>query len=1005
VRASQRGIALLIVISILAVVLILVVSFGLSMVLETRASRQFTATTQSRYLAEAGINHARAVLDEDHLGTRIDTATEPWVTQFAGGDADVDGNGVPESRWILVADASGHPVGRYAVKVTDESSKANLNTALADPETSGANAVNLTTLLSQAELSNASTVAQAVEQFRYGPDGKPGVALVDDDQNGAVDDASEYDPLALKGDDRRFDAMEELQGLEGLKADDFPKVSRVATVYTWDANVSVTGQSRVNINTATAAELVTLLLQTGAEYPWQLAANLADAIDPDLEMSRVVKTAKRYAITDQGALGSWSWQSGSGGYHTSSANGQPLTWTVSIPSSGSFYLLVHGSSGVKVGDVTLAGQTKTSMDSGDSFGVVDVGPLNGTLPVQVTDHEPAGTPCVFQSVELASTEPVAGFPTVTVRGIEPIRINELMVKPTVEFETANADMEKPQGSDWACVNGVCSNSGTGQATWTWHTELPVGSYYVRVYGTQAGQTVGSATVNGQAQTLVHGQRHPQTFVVGSDGQAALTIGKTSANGTYYFQTLSLSVEPDAEYLELINLSDQPVDLGSWVIEGEATGGRQAKFPTGTAIAAHGLLVALVDADDQHQAGLENNGISAASAWWGGSIPTEVPWVQLEFPNGPPTPDDDWLKTTLEEPSARLVLKSNQGWVVDEVEYLLPLPETTHFQSLEKGDPTVLVDSNTNGIDDGWYPSLELWTPGKTNNNSGLQEFKGSQLTLHNPAVELNIANHPLSTVGEIAGVPSGAAWSVIASADIARMVDRFTVQGVRLEAEKHFLEGGWEEIPDGYQTTQQHAIGTWQWSALTPGPYRLSLYGWAGEVVSVRWQQATGAYSEWSPPLSVDAQGRVVAGQMTIASPPASAAKTLTLDVRCESVSGVCHLMHVVLDPQLILTGLINVNTASQEVLLSLPGMTPAVAQQLIAARPFGDVEHKARGIGDLLAGSILGATEEDKLTRFRAWAHLVTVRSHVFRIFSLGESGTDATPSVAQRIEAVMQR
>ena len=111
------------------------------------------------------------------------------------------------------------------------------------------------------------------------------------------------------------------------------------------------------------------------------------------------------------------------------------------------------------------------------------------------------------------------------------------------------------------------------------------------------------------------------------------------------------------------------------------------------------------------------------------------------------------------------------------------------------------------------------------------------------------------------------------------------------------------------------------------------------------------------------------------------------------------------LDPQLMLVGTVNLNTAPREVLLSVPGMTDPIATRLIAARPFGDQGHKARGIGDLLMGEVLGSTEEEKLERFRRLARVATVRSQVFDILSVGESLEHDKPVASKRIQAIVQR
>ena len=992
------------VVSVLTVILILGVSFVFSMNLETQVSRHFSATARARYVAEAGISHARALLDEDRLGSRVDDLTEDWSEALTGSEVDVDGDGTSDAKWWQLeapasapGEASDHRVGRYGVLINDEAGKINLNTGMADPDAEHVDAPNLTTLLTKAGVSQAAELARAIETYRYGEDGKPGVAGVDDDGNGAVDDPNEYQSLELRGDDQRFESLEEIQSLGHIDKAAFRQLAKLATVYSWDDNVSVTGAPRVNINTVTADELLSALLQTGVENPWQMAVNLADYADPDEGISRVSKVSKRLRPSNQGPKGEWTWKEDESGghYETEEPGGAPLEWSASAP-AGSAHVIVHGVPGMPIGDVTIAGETKPSMDPGELFGVIDIG---GALSVSVTCRGTDG--CAFSGIELVSTEARDGFDTVLVRGIEAVRINEIMVAPSVQL-LASAASFSVQLSGWSCGSGSCSNSGTGSARWTWtNPSIRPGTYYVRVYADSAGQTVGEVRVNGDTTTLTHGQRHPQTVTVSDNHELSVTIGKTPNDGTYYFHHLVLSLAPDAEYIELINLSDAQMDVGGWTLNGDAVQGLQARIPFGTVIKPHGLLVAAVDAEDI-QTGLAGNNISLRKAW---KPDTSASVVQLEFPSGPPNPDGGWLTTAVPAgKSAELTLRNGED-LVDDVEYLLPLAVAA-FQSLEKGDPTVIVDADGDGIDDGWYPSLQLFTPGMPNDNNGLRELKGQELVVHDPSKEITIVNHALHSVGELAGLPSGVAWKAVASQDLAKIADRLTVTGIRLEASGHLTEGegAWRERVDGYETSQEGGQGTWRWTGIPDGQYRLGLYGWSGEQLTVRWQEAAGQYSEWIPVRRSDAQGRIVVGQISVGMAGA-AANTLTLQVKCQSTGGVCHVNHVSLDPQLMVEGLVNVNTAPLEVLLCLPGMTDAIAQRIIQNRPYGDRDHKARGIGDLLSGSVLGEAEEDKLKHFKQLAHLLTVRSHVFRVTSIGESLEREHPIASQRIQAVVQR
>ncbi len=1014
---GERGVALLIVVSMLTVIGIIGVAFAFSMYLETQASRQFVSTTQARYIAEGGVVYARALLEEDRVGSRIDDLTEVWAEVPQGDDADLDGDGEADGAWFpAVPGASplGGSAGRYALRIVDEAGKVNLNSGVAVPSAFGPGEVNLTMLFQQAGLSRAREIAQSLQQYRYGgPQGKPGEDGVDDDRDGTIDEADEYQPLSLHGNDRRLQGLEDLAAIAGLSPEEIRNVSRVATVYSWDANVSISGKPRVNVNSSTAAELLAVLLDAGVDDPWQAAVNLADYADADVDLSHVTKSSQLLTIGKQGMSGGWTWSDVPRDHYKSTTPDEAgLTWSVVVP-TGKYRVLVRGLRGIKVGDVAIQDKLWPSVDNGESLGVLE---LDGTLTVKVVNREPTGTSCAFRGIELVPETAEGG---VIIRGIEAVRFNELMIEPTVELPVSSAAFDA-QGSGWSCPPGssVCSNSQAGQARWVWTaSQVLPGHYYLRVFGTAPGQTVGEVQVGGSSQLLVHGQRHPSTVVVGSDGKVSVTIGKTASDVTYYVTRVTLSLQPDGEYVELINLGDQDLDVSGWSIEGDVTGGRQALLPSGSVIKAHGLLVAAVDLDDR-QEGLAGNHISAREAW---EMSRDVNAVQLEFPGGAPSPDDDWLKAIAASGGgSRLVLRSDQA-IVDEVEY--PMPAPGRFQSLEKGDPSVIVDTDQDGLDEGWYASLQLYTPGLPNENEGLHELADLETVSHDPSREVVVLNRPLKSIGELVGVPSGSAWKPFASADLAKIADRFTVEGLRLEAEGHLLPGqaAWRERADGtYEysgTGSSGASGVWEWTGLANGSYRLSIYscaGCSGERMAVRWTQQDGTFSAWSAPLTTDAQGRLVIGQIIIGTPPPGSdqespqgtpAEMLTLEISCASISGICHVDNVQLDPRLVNMGLINVNTAPLAVLLSLPGMTETLASRIIAGRPYGDQDGKGRGIGDLLMGNVLGAEERDQLAAFQRMAHLLTTRSSVFQILSLGQTLTDDRIEATQRITAIVQR
>lgn len=1007
-RRRERGIALLIVVSLLTVIGIMGVAFAFSMHLEGKESRQFVVAAQSRYVSEAGIAHARVLLDEDKAGSHQDDTTEGWATFGLGSDADTNSDQIKDARWWPFPSDGEESVGRYALRITDEAGKINLNAPELSLDASEAGAVSLARLLevSGFDAARAAAVAQSLIDYRFGADKKPGTAGVDDDHDGSIDDRNEYQPFALRGDDRTIEGLEEVSSIAKLTKEEMEKLAKAATAYSWDLNVTASGKARVNVNAALAGELLDMLLDAGVSDPWAASVNIADAADSDLDISRVIKSSQSFMVGDEGPLGDWAWADEPvGHYATTRSDGSPLSWSIDVP-DGRFHVLVRGVSGVKVGDITFNGRAYRSVDADQSLGEMS---LSGVVEIQVASHEPAGTPCAFRGLELIIPGAETGA---VIRGIEAVRFNEIMAEPAIYLQAGDADFSL-LGSDWGCPAGsaVCVNSGVGQARWAWTVEsLRPGRYYARVFGASQGQTVGVITLDGATPpALLHGQSHPAALTVGSDHKVSLTIGKFASEGTYYFQELVLSVQPDAEYVEFINLSDTDIDMSGWVIEGELTGGRQALLPAGSLIKAHGLLAACVDLNDS-QEGLKQNGISAQDAW---EMGPSVPIVQLLFPGGGPGVDDDWLKNTVSPGSVpRLILRKGSA-IVDEVEYPLAMSSRSGFQSLEKADPSALADANGNGVDDGWWPALKLYTPAAPNDNDGLKETIGAQTITHDPSQEVFVRNRVLESIGELAGIASGAAWKPLSTETLAHIIDRLTVNGYRLEAEGSWVEGtgadtAWRQRSEGdfehSDPAQSDVAGQWQWKDLLDGQYLLSLYGWPGEQIAVRWQQADNAWTAYSPPLSMDAQGRASIGHVTVGLGQ-TPSNMLTLEVVCESPSSICHVDAIRLDPELIRIGPVNINTASREVLWVLPGMTAALADRIIAGRPYGNKGQKAYGLGDVLLGEVLGGDEETKLAVFSQLGHWITTHSSVFEIISVGQALQDGRPSATQRIKTVVQR
>ncbi len=210
--SNNKGIALILVVSILAVAGIMAVSFAFTMQLELKSATNFLEATRASYLAESGITYAQAVLKEDEPD--IDSFQDAWATLFEGSDVDNDGDGEPDSKWIYVYDDLDEAVGRYAVLVRDEAGFLNINIAnkhnispLKVTEGWTPHELDLRSFLASFELSDSEKTYEDILDHRLGLDGEPGEMGVDDNDNQRV--------LAADGIDNNADGIIDEAG-EGI---------------------------------------------------------------------------------------------------------------------------------------------------------------------------------------------------------------------------------------------------------------------------------------------------------------------------------------------------------------------------------------------------------------------------------------------------------------------------------------------------------------------------------------------------------------------------------------------------------------------------------------------------------------------------------------------------------------------------------------------------------------------------------------------------------------------
>ncbi len=1034
---QKKGQALILVLGVLAVAGIMAVSFAFTMRFEIKAASNYMESVRAGYIAEAGVLYAKQILKEDD--EKIDSLEDAWHTTFAGSDVDNDEDGTADSRWIELLDEEGRSFARYAILIKDELGLVNINTAK-DHNTSplkvtegwAPNEVSLIKFLNTLKAAEPEAVFKEILDYRYGQDGKPGIADFDDNSNrqilesdgldnnadGVVDEINEGidEPLEFLsedpyGDDRPILMLDEISKLKSIPKDSIPRLSSFLTTYSADKNVDFQGRLRTDINTIDPLGLSIILEESGVNEAWQKALNIKDSLDEDFSQSSVTKPFMRLPMSNKGPIGDWVWRGNR--YQSDVKGGKGLEFTWINVKKGDYYIGIFGIENEMVGDVTINEWTQKSVKHGELFRV-PFGPISitdGILKGSIQNNGPEGTTCYFSYLELYPRYGQEGFSAQEFRGIEGIRLNEIMVRPII-----NSVVSKNQnpGGDWVWQGDHFENSNPkggkqGEGQWKW-TGIQDGDYYLRVFAGANGQEVGDVEVEGARQaSMMDGEQFSKhkTITV-SNGQFTIRIQNNRPSGATYFKSIQLSQQPDAEYIELINLTPREVDLSGWSIEGSSKEAWPASIPLGTTIGPWKHLVLAVDKDDT-QLGISGNGISIRSVWG------KVNSCQLHFA-GSITEESDLLQDEAMPGGNFITLKDRDGHIVDKVEYLAS--SVSDYRSLEKGDPTFIRDSNGNGIDDSWENSLAIkgGTPGEENDNKGMEEKIGEEIIRHS-VKEVLVRNKNFASIAEAGDVSlSLKQWRKIPLEDVAKVADRFTIYSIRLEAEGNEKEGQWTllrrnaPLTDCFESGKIDDQGIWLWDKkdrLEDGSYILKIYGTEGEALSASIHLADGTWTDFTPELTPGVDGSILFGEIEIGTEGMRSTPSETLEIKLKNSSrtAVSHFDFIRLEPKNLIDGRLNINTAPIEALQCLPGVDAGIAQKIISNRPYGNKNGLGLGIGDLLAWDILPGNEEERLKLFKKISNLVTFHSNLFRIIVTAQTLQDGKVLAEKKVWTTFER
>lgn len=925
----DKGQTVIIVIAFLTFLFIVGVAFFTLSQAERAASLRHLDGVRARYIAEAGVAYALQVLKLDRQVNVIDSFEDLSFKHFLGEEADLDADGKPESRWFNVTDSEGKVAGRFCVRVSDEASKINLNTIEGE---------KLEKLFSQLGIGES----------------KAGSLL----------------------NRRPFSAVE--QAGQVLGKDDFALARDFLTVYSRDWELNLDRERRFYLNSSSAQVIFEGFLNAGIRSPHQKAANLKDASDSGLCQTFLDEFIRSNIMPAQlQEAGSWANKGSFYEAYSSSPESGKFIWSNLPIEDGEYYCFLYGPENVlyykgDIGEVYLDGEEDESelVSSGEGLTkkvTVSAGSL--TLNIKPVKDKTCG----FSYIELVSLEPKNGLSRKVITGTEAIVINEVIPKLSTQIL-----MDTPQDID------------PGQIFIHTFNNARAGNYYAVVLAKEAGGFVGDVTINGKMGDSLYDKDYlPATVNIGSEGTITLQI-KNNSLGKAGFMGLIILQQPDAEFIELLNLSPEEIDLSDFSFEAysskdELIAGWPGRIPQGTKIAPYQHLAFSVDNSDSSPSPdlLKGNNISFQGVWGFNG-------VGLAFDEHLGTIDKSF--DLLPDEGGRVILKDNLGRQVDGVEYLSP--QVKEFISLERTDPSAKTDDDLDGFFDGWYPSENKngATPSSANENSGMYTVnEDGSLLKHSPS-EIVVYNRKLTDLSEALDLPEGRRWKKFGILDLSCIADRFAYNATELDLSGHYISGEFKEKDGVFESSHKQDAGVWEFTKIPKGSYLLSIssdnLSAEGEKILLSYKtDSKGDFKDYSSLLFV--QGVAFYGKVEFKEDNSFFGLKIINDSEKKLA-----IDKVQLEPIDSVYGRININTAKEEALLGIIS-SESLVETILNNRPIGNKDNRKLGVGELFLLD----------SNFLSFHNSLTVKSDVFEIYSRGEYSPQEKTMAYQIIRTVLER
>lgn len=922
---SCQGAALILAIGILALLTVLAVSFTTMMRYEERAGKGSMQFIQTREIASAALQYATSVLINDFendksTGSLHDSLDENWVTVFAGSDVDLDGDGSPESKWINVYD-NGTLIGRYAVHIQDEAGKDNIQVSGYKYQNEGWSAYEINMAkLPGLDTSLAAAIIDYHDAVNHVPGQDPGQLAPDGDDNKNVL------PLRDDGIDNDGDGATDASDLEGEGQDD-PTEFDPEIPYGDDRSFSSIEELALADGNITSDKITVL---------------------------------RNYATL-------WSYDmnqylSGPGGSWVNKVNINHLLSTTEL------YQLITAP------DVYRMGANMIDYADRDIYPTIT---SNGSFGANNTYF-----------------------------GLEGLQFNEVM-RQTKWFTKENHDANT-SGSAWIANVGEDYGKETDVGLWHWNWDN--GTYTVRIYARTDATGPGSTPFTYRLEPGESGVRSgtitgsPTTDTVTISGgklDLELTAPKDPAAGQQlsYFDKIEIQA---GKYIEIINISKRSITMNktssSWKLyfggslnvpqdglPATETGGTNVALSTANNLSGSDVTLLgldsstapptyeyLIIADSLYA--LDDTYGNKDGAWAGsGSEPGHI----LVLPS---------VLTNLNS-ATNLSLTDAQNNVIA----FAPAAHQFHIEGYDDASLTTYESfSRTSPVNqqDPWVTSsgTAQQTPGRNNYNVSQSNTGQNRYW--------SIKDRPYASIGELGdvflGTNNNATYDLEAYPDY---LDKITVSALRLEAENadSVVWGNSETASDHDGSKRYYPdagdAGPWSWNwtfdintaADITKPFRLRngsnfdliAYGQFGS----NFQSPSGTIRWIKPNHGTSMESVTVGG--------GGVANRVHLDI-FKNGATVPKLNFVVLTPEPYTWGRININTAPRDVLMTLPGITAAIADAIENYRPPSLSNNAFNNIQEIM--SIAGIDEAE----FKPISNLITVRSDVYRVIVQAQKAFD---------------